>query len=53
MIDADFDDVDEPDEDDEHVDEPVDDVICAPFANEFISVSFISNCSRSELKPFL
>ena len=53
MIDADFDDVDEPDEDDEHVDEPVDDVICAPFANEFISVSFMSNCSRSELKPFL
>lgn len=53
IIDADLDDVDEPDEDDEQVDEPVDDVICAPFENEFISVSFRSNCSRSELKPFL
>lgn len=37
IIDADLDDVDEPDDDDEHVDEPVDDVICTPVANEFIS----------------
>lgn len=53
MIEADFEDVDEPDDEDEHVDEPVDDVICAPFANAFISVSFKSSCSSSELKPFL
>lgn len=53
IIEADLEEVEEPDDDDEQVDEPVDDVICAPVEKFDISCSFRSKCSSNELKPFL
>lgn len=49
IIEADFDDVEELDE---HVELPVDEVICVACPN-WPSWSFISKCSNKELKPFL
>lgn len=53
IIEADLEDVDEPEDDELHVEEPVDDAIWALVLYWLISVSFKSSCSNNELKPFL